>query len=224
MLIVGITGAGKSTVANAIVGSDDRFTVSGQLDSVTADCSHCDVELNDDTGSYRVKVMDTAGFFDTGPTTNAQAIAKLKDYVNSYFPEGMSLIIFVLREGRLNPVEKNTLDFIQKHFRAEISEISALVFTNCDMKNDEIRGQIVEDFKTNPRTKAVAEFMKVGIYTVGFPPKSTYTNLPAVVKEYYEEGIRKDKGMLWDVIKRCSTSKLHQQLYDKSFWDRCTIL
>ncbi len=224
VMVVGKTGAGKSTVSNAIARSDDRFTVSSSPASCTRECDHCDVELTDSGRFYRMKVMDTVGLFDTGPVTNNETIKALKTYVHTYFPEGMNLIIFVLREGRFTPEEKSSFDFIQRRFGDDISQVSALVLTNCDTKDEKTRRQIIEEFKRNPLTKATADFMKAGIFSVGFPPIKDYFSLPGPVKDYYENSIANDKEMLWNLIKGCTKAKLHKQLYSNSFWELCSIV
>ncbi len=226
VMVVGKTGAGKSTVANAIIGSDNRFRVSSSLQSCTYQSDHCEVMLPDNASgcTYRAKIMDTVGLFDTGPITNDQTIAALKAYVNTHFSDGINLIIFVLREGRFTPEEKRSLDFIREKFSNEISEISALVITNCDQMTEDARTRLVEEFKTNPLTKDTADFMKAGIYTVGFPSREFYCNLPEMFKHYFEQSIAKDRIMLWNIIKRHSRAKLYRQLYRVSFWEHCTIL
>ena len=224
VMVVGKTGAGKSTVSNAVVRSDDRFTVSGSASSCTSECKHCDVEVTEGNTFYKMKVMDTVGLFDTGPTTNDETIIALKKYVQEHFVDGMNLIIFVLREGRFTPEEKKSFDFIRNKFGENVSAMSALVITNCDNKDEKGRSEVVEEFKTNALTKPTAEFMKSGIYAVGFPPKKDYTSLPYSVKAYYEQSITKDQEKLWGLVKQSSKARLNKELYKSSFWDRCTIL
>ena len=224
VMVVGKTGAGKSTISNAFARSDDRFSVSGCVSSWTKQCDHCLVEVTEGNTFYTMKVMDTVGLFDTGPKTNDETIATLKKYVQKNFKEGMNLVVFVLREGRFTPEEKNSFDFIRSEFGEHISVMSALVITNCDNKDDKARRDLIQEFRSNPLTKSTAEFMKAGIYAVGFPPKRDYMKLPLAVRAYYEESIAKDKEQLWGVVKRSTKARLIEELYKNTFWDRCTIL
>ena len=178
VMVVGKTGAGKSTLANAIVRSDDRFTVSSSFSSCTSECEHCYVEVTEENASYRMKVLDTVGLFDTGPTTNTETIVALKTYVQDHFKEGMTLIIFVLQEGRFTPEEKNSFNFILSRCGEDFSSMSALVITNCDNKDEKGRSDVIQEFKSSPLTKPIAEFMKAGIYTVGLLPKWEYISFP----------------------------------------------
>ena len=73
VVLLGKSGAGKSTVANMLVGHnplssyDPPFAVStAVLQSVTRDISHITYEFKQDGILYRLKVIDTVGLFDTG--------------------------------------------------------------------------------------------------------------------------------------------------------------
>ncbi len=225
MMVVGKTGSGKSTVANILTCNDsEHFTVSPAPSSCTKKCKHGDFDKTEGNTTYRLKVMDTVGLFDTGPVTNDKTIAELKKYVQNHFVFGVNLIIFVIREGRFTPEEKKSFDFIQSRFSDQISTMSALVITNCDLKDENARSEFIEEFRRNELTKPTAEFMKAGIFAVGFPPKSDYMSLPSQVKSYYEKGIAKDKERLWGLVKQSSEARLSKELYKKSFWDLCTIL
>ncbi len=230
VMVVGKTGAGKSTVSNAIVGDNPPFKVSSSVASCTDKCTHCDVEYTEGDTQYRLKVIDTVGLFDTGEETNEETIAELKQYLQKNFEDGINLILFVLREGRFTPEEDHTFNFIKQNFCAEISAISALALSNCDLKDEKARTEIIQEFKSNPLTKPTADFLKAGIFAVGFPPESDYINLPLPVKAYVEQSIAKDKEKLLDLVKKSSEVRLTKELkpmideYEKSIFKRCTIL
>ncbi len=80
----------------------------------------------------------------------------------------------------------------------------ALVLTNCESMDEKTRSEVVNEFRSNPLTKATAELMKAGIHTVGFPHKYDYSGLPPPVKTYYEESIAKNREILWELVKRSS--------------------
>ncbi len=222
VMVIGKAGAGKSTVANAIVHRDDYFKVSGSASSFTGRCEHCFFEVSERGTFYRIKVLDTAGLFDTDPTTNNQTIAKLKTYVRDHFMDGINLIIFV-REGRFTPEEKKSFDMIRSEFGEDISVMSALVITNYDLKDEKTRSEVIENFRSSPLTKPIAEFMKAGIYAVGLPPKSEYSNLPPSVKSYYEECIAKDREMLFKLVKRSSEGSVTLKLFQAPNSELCVL-
>ncbi len=224
VMVLGKTGAGKSTVVNAIVGNEDQFPVTASPSSSAGSCNHCDFEITEGDKIYRIKVMDTVGLLDTGSATDVQTISVLKSYAQNHFRDGINLIIFVLREGRFTPEEKNVFDFLRNNFGEDIATMSALIITNCDNKDKKARAETIQEFKRNPLTKQTADFMKAGIYAVGFPPKTDYINLPSAVKAYYEESIAIDKAELWGLVKGSSKTMLSKELFQLTFWDRCTIL
>ena len=236
VMVVGKTGAGKSTVSNAIVckGNEGlKFEVSSSFSSCTTNCDHCVVQITEGSTIYKMKVIDTVGLFDTGSLTNEDTIAELKKYLQEHFNKGLNLILFVLKEGRFTNEEKKTFQFLQQNFCDEISAISALVMTSCDMKDELARSKLIQEFRSNELTKPTAEFLKAGIYTVGFPPAEDYESLPAVIKAYQQECIDKDREKLLHLIKQSSEQRLTEELkpvvekYEEaavSAWNRCTIL
>ncbi len=232
VMIVGKTGAGKSTVANAIARTDAKFLVKTSFSSVTQECQDCDVSITEENTSYRLRVIDTVGLFDTDSLKNEETIAELKIYLQKFFAEGINLIIFVLKEGRFSSEERATFDLIRKNFHKDISAISALVLTNCDTKNEAARSKIIQEFQTIGFTKPTAEFMKAGIYTVGIPSKEDMNGFPPLIKDHYEQSVAIDREKLWALVKQSSEVRLTEELqpviekYERevSFWDRCKIL
>ena len=202
VMVVGKTGAGKSTVSNAIVGENPLFKVSGSVSSCTDKCKHCDVEYTEGDTQYRLRVIDTVGLFDTGPQTNKETIEELKQYLLDNFSKGINLILFVLREGRFTFEERNTFKFLQQNFCEEISAISALVLTNCEMKDEATRSKIIQEFRSNEMTKPTAEFLKAGIYPVGFPSAEDLSKFPPALASYFEVSIHKDRQK---TVRPCKT-------------------
>ena len=225
VIVVGKNGAGKSTIANALANrEEDIFPVSSSPQSCTKKCSNHEFETKEKSKTYLVNVMDTVGLFDTDGVTNKESLLALKKHLENHFQKGINLIVFVLREGRFSPEEKKSFEYIRNEFDEDISTMSALVLTNCDTKNEKARTELVQEFKKNPLTKPTAEFMKAGIYAVGFPPKADYVDLPSNVKSFYEESVTKDKEVLWELVKKSKEARLPKELCKKSFWIHCTIL
>ena len=223
VIVVGKTGCGKSSLCNMIIGrSCKEFTSATSLSSVTKEVSH-QITLFERKGDkpLLVAIFDTMGLFDTSMMSNLKIMKRVKQYANTYAPSGVNLILFVFKNGRFTPEEKEAFDFVAKRFGREISGISALVITHCDAQSEEARKALVKDFCRNEATCEIANFMKQGIYTVGFPNEDDTESyiLKAIDKE-----IEKDRKKIRDVIERSHATVLAKELYEPSWWMKCTIL
>ena len=165
--------------------------------------------------------MDTVGLFDTNSFSNKDIMNDIKNVVQNKLTEGVSLILFVFKQGRFTKEENETFKFIIKNFKNEISEISALIITGCDNEDEEGRKKIVEEFTINPVTKEIASFMGKGIHCVGFP---TLTNMKQQIKTIIEEDMKKDITMLRNLAFNSSEMKGSKEILQYSFWEKCNIL
>ena len=223
VVVLGKTGCGKSSLCNMIIGrSYKKFTSATSLSSVTKSVSHqiTQFERKGDE-PLPVAIFDTMGLFDTSMMSNLEIMKKVKQYANKYAPSGVNLILFVFKKGRFTPEEKEVFDFIAKRFGREISGISALVITHCDAMSEKAREELVEDFRKNEVTHEIANFMKQGIYTVGFPNED---DTESYILKAIDEEIEKDRKMTRDLIERSHATVLAKELYEPSWWMRCTIL
>ena len=223
VLVIGKTGAGKSTVANKIIG-EERFKVKRSIESETSYHVDHEVILTDRGNRYRVKVVDTVGFQDTArkdgtKISNEENIRRLKQYFRSSVPDGLHLIIFVFREGRLTDEEKQTFDFIIANFEVNIKPVSALVITNCESLSQIKKNEIISEFRTHPTTRPIANLMGKGIYTVGFPD---IDDLADHLKVVYTTQIQSDVDILRRLVYSCDTGYLSKELFDDTFWDTFT--
>lgn len=220
VVVLGKCGAGKSTVANNIVGHD-VFTVGSSLGSVTEKPSHTEVIATGKDGTqYNFKVIDTVGLFDM-QKTNKATINSVKSYFKKRVPEGVNLVLFVFKHGRFTPEEKETFDYIIKNFRKEISGISALVVTSCEDLDEEGREKVKKEFSSNASTTDLASFMGKGIFTVGFPDLK---NVKEKYREDYKADAEQDAEVLRELVYECSELRLSQEMFQESFWSKCTIL
>ena len=171
ILVVGRTGAGKSSVANAVLGIGEEFKMSSAPSSATSEPSFRVCEFDERNVRYCFTVIDTIGLFDTGKIANKKIMKKTKEAVKR-FVDGLHLIIFVVKEGRFTEDEKATFDLVQKHFADDVDPISAIVITGCEGKDD--KSKIIKLYKEDTATKKIVKHMEKGIYPVGFPNIDEY--------------------------------------------------
>lgn len=220
VVAIGKTGSGKSSVANHIIGRNE-FEVRQTVASVTDHVHHATTDFTKGSVKHYVNIYDTIGLFDTTLMSNRKILKEVKEYANQHAKDGINLVLFVFRKGRYTPEEKKAFDFIVSRFGLQISSVCALVITHCDTDDEESRKTIIDDFRSNPNTSKVANFMKKGIYTVGFPLKDK--TLPAIY-EALKGSMEKDAQQLRDVIATSHATVLSSELYDPAWWRSCWVL
>lgn len=230
VIVVGKTGGGKSTVANMILetkSKDPPFKIS---DSNVADSATTEAQaamgVLQTTGEhhYSVKVVDTVGFFDTKGMSNKQVINDTKQFIKDQVPIGLNLVLFIYKNGRWTRDEQETFNFITKHFKEEVSAISALIVTGCDGFSDTQKQAIIDEFKDSKPD--IANFMQKGIYPVGFPDLS---KLKESLREPYKADMKADQETLRALIYSCDELKLRREILGETIWEKaaqigCTIL
>ena len=220
VVTIGKTGSGKSSVANRILGRD-CFEVRSSVSSATKHVEHNTTDFTKDGVKYYVNVYDTVGLFDTSKLSNQKIMKEVKEYANDHAKNGINLVLFIFKKGRCTPEEKKAFDFIVQRFGEQISAVCALVITHCDSDDKAARRALIEDFRSNPATCEVANFMKKGIYTVGFPHKEK--TLPAIY-DVLSDTMENEVEQLHDLIANSYATVLSKELYDPSWWKSCWIL
>ena len=166
---------------------------------------------------YPVKVVDTMGFLD--PRKNPDDTVKaIKTFFRNEVVEGVSLVLFVTSERTVTKGFVDTIERIKKHFK-EVSLMSALVITRCETLSDDARERVVKEFETSkdPHLGDIRDFMKKGIYTVGFP------DLRMCKEKYrsnFEEEIEKDVKRLHEVVHKSTKMIVTSEMFfDDEFWE-----
>jgi predicted GTPase len=227
--VLGKSGAGKSSLANKIlkVDGDLGFVVGEALDSVTQRISHTKTiydhsfkHFPSESVRIAMTVIDTVGLFDA-KKHNQAVMQKTRDYFRSEFPLGINVVLFVFRKGRFTDEEKEVFRMIRRYCYDSVSEMAALVITGCEDLDDEGREAYVKDFKENHRTKEIADFMKKGIFTVGFPKTK---GMPPPLQEYYKELAEKDVDKLIQVIHKSPATYMGKQVMTDSWWASCPFV
>ena len=233
VVILGKSGAGKSSIANMLLGCDPMsqkepwFAVSHKaLDSLSDEVVLAETEFFRDDIKYKMTLIDTVGLFDARnqpKKDNETILEKLEEYFKDHI-KGVNLILFVCKKGRFTQEEKDVFLLISRKFVSEICPISALVFTGCEADTPEVRKEFCDDFESNVYTKQIALQMKKGVHTVGFPPLNRMVpSLQPACKKQMEE----DKEHLIDLIVECEKKHLTRKLFQEKVKPKlriCTIL
>ena len=104
VVVLGKSGASKSTVANNIIGQS-AFKVGDSLASVMQKATHTEVFLTASATQYNLKMVDTVGLFDM-KINNKAIVDRVRTYFQKKVPEGVNLVLFVFRKGRYTPKDK----------------------------------------------------------------------------------------------------------------------
>ena len=236
VVVLGKSGAGKSTVANMLIGYDPmspespRFTVSKKvLASVTREVKAAKTEFWCNNTKYVMTVIDTVGLFDTNAVGNDDVLEKIEECFKNH-TSGINLILFVFKKGRFTQEEREVFSFIRNKFGEEICPISALAVTGCEHDTAEGREAVIKEFQSDPDTKEIASQMRKGIHPVGFPAiESMVPALQPTLKAVIEN----DRNSLLNLVVECETVHLTKKAFQEKVksklkwgWKkkRCTIL
>ncbi|XP_042368638.1 uncharacterized protein LOC121962448 [Plectropomus leopardus] len=136
IIILGKTGAGKSSLANTIVG-EDLFTTHSSSNSGTARCQSGVRYVY----GRSIKLVDTPGFFDTDRSERELKSEILRCIIEC--APGPHAFLIVLKVERFTEHEQAVIAKIQKYFSEEAFKYATIVFTHGDQLPE---GQTIEDF------------------------------------------------------------------------------
>ena len=228
VVVLGKTGAGKSTVSNKILetsGIPQPFKVSDHkvcLSDTKSTKAAMAVLQTEDGCQYHVKVtMVTTGF---RGKSNSEIVKEFKQIITDHISDGINLVLFTCKHGRWTAEEQQTFDTISRTFKSELSSISALVVTGCDAYTEEEKKEVIDDITT--AKPEVAKFMKKGIHPVGFP---NVQKLKPALRPVYEQESKADQEALRRLVYESELRKLRAAIFGDAFLDRmmmgdCKIL
>lgn len=141
IVLVGITGAGKSSTANTLAGrterSGDRFELSNSVVSVTSSAAFRDYDFMGQ--SWRV--IDTPGLKDTNSSQQdtLDELARIAEFA----PHGVSAFIVVIPHGRFTEENslavqhlRNILATANPEKKDSINDFIVIAVTSCKQRRD----------------------------------------------------------------------------------------
>ncbi|XP_059211556.1 GTPase IMAP family member 7-like, partial [Centropristis striata] len=135
IVILGKTGAGKSSLANTIFG-EELFMIG---DSANSETNKCQAKTRSVNGRS-ITLIDTPGLFDTD-RPEEELKAEIVRCITECSP-GPHAFLIVLKVERYTEQEEAVINKIKEYFSEEVFKYATVLFTH----GDQLKGQTIIDF------------------------------------------------------------------------------
>lgn len=134
ILLIGITGKGKSTLGNVLINKDGEFKeVFEEIDSLTGGTKDIQIEEFEENG-IKYQVIDTVGFLNAG-LTQEEILGKITEAVYEV-RDGLNQIFFVF--SRVFAKEEiKAYNLLTSFFDESITKYITIVMTNFENFEDQ---------------------------------------------------------------------------------------
>uniref|UniRef100_A0A671SGB4 AIG1-type G domain-containing protein n=1 Tax=Sinocyclocheilus anshuiensis TaxID=1608454 RepID=A0A671SGB4_9TELE len=139
IVLLGVSGVGKSPTANAILGRD-AFKESRTRES--------EIQRGRERNGRNISVIDTPGLFDTS-ISEEQLKKEIEKCVEMSVPGPHAFLLVLRLDVRFTDEEKNTVKWIQENFGEEAARHTIILFTRGDQLDKPIKQFLAENKQIN---------------------------------------------------------------------------